>query len=85
MSLRLSTSGIKRLEITMRDVLDGLEDTAIFMHYKSSPDVVEVLSIEANTRPTPEYSKIIPINQKLNDTESDIVEYLIQREAKKSA
>lgn len=85
MSVKLSTSGLKRLELTMRDVLDGLEDASIFMHYKSSPDVVEILSIEADGRPIPESSKIIPINQHVNKIESDIVEYLIQREERISA
>lgn len=86
MSTKLSTCGIKRLEITMRDVLDGLEDAAIFMNYHSSPDIVEVLSIEPPGRPLIDTSKVIPLNRPTNNNDdSDIVEYLIQRELKKSA
>ena len=87
MSTKLTTRGIKRLEITMRDVLDGLEDAAIFMNYHSSPDTVEILSIEPPGRPDLEKSKIIPINCPSNgsDNSGSIVEYLIQRELKKSA
>ena len=56
---KLSTKGIKRLEITMRDVLDGLEDAAIFMHYHSTPEVVEILSIEEPGRPVLEKQNVV--------------------------
>ena len=74
----------KLLEITMRDVMDGLEDAATYMSYHSSPDVVEILSIEPPGRPTPKETKLIPMELYGSDN-SDIIEYLIQRELKKSA
>ncbi len=88
MSIKLSTRGIKRLEVTMRDVLDGLEDAASYMNYRSSPDIVEILSIEAPGRPAPALSeqKVIPINLPIdNNANANIVDYLIQRELKRIA
>ena len=83
---KLSTRGIKRLEVTMRDVMDGLEDAASYINYESSPDIVEILSIEPPGRPTIVKDKVIPLKLPF-DTESsnNIVDYLIQRELKKSA
>lgn len=86
MPMKLSTKGIKRLEMTMRDVLGGLEDAAIFMNYQSTVDAFDVLSIEPVGRPNLEKSKVIPINKSSeNNIDADIVEYLIQRELKRSA
>lgn len=85
MSEKSSESRIKHLEITMRDVMDSLEDTAIFAHYKLNAGIVEVLSIEpARYRPLPsiEKSKVIPINQAVSST---ITENVIQRKIKMSA
>ena len=86
MQIKLSTRGIKRLEMTMRDVLDGLEDAAVYTNYHSSPDIVEILSIEPPGRPTIENHNVISINTAPdNNTDADIVDYLIQRELRKSA
>jgi len=86
MSIKLSTREIKRLEITMRDVLDGLEDAANYMNYHSSPDIIEILSIEPPGRPIQANANIIPINLPTdNNINADFVNYLIQRELKKSA
>lgn len=87
MSVKLSNRGIKRLEVTMRDVMDGLEDAASYMNYRSTPDIVEILSIEPPGRSTPNEQKVIPINHFSDDNEqnSNIVDYLIQRELKISA
>ncbi len=83
---KLSIRGIKRLEITMRDVLDGLEDAASYMNYHSSPDIIEILSIEPPGRPIQTNANIIPINLPIdNNINADFVNYLIQRELKKSA
>ena len=83
---KLSTRGIKRLEVTMRDVMDGLEDAASYINYESSPNIVEILSIEPPGRPTAVKNKVIPIKSPFETESSDnIVEYLIQRELKKSA
>jgi len=86
MSIKLSTRGIKRLEITMRDVLDGLEDAASYMNYHSSPDIIEILSIEPPGRPIQAKENVIPINLPIdNNANANIVDFLIQRELKKSA
>lgn len=86
MSTSPKVRGIKRLEITMRDVLDGLEDAAVFMNYHSNSDIVEILSIEPPGRTDFSQSKIIPLKPSTqNSDNADIVEYLIQRELKKSA
>ena len=83
---KLSTRGIKRLEVTMRDVLDGLEDAASYINYQSTPEIVEILSIEPPGRPTLVKEKVIPIKLPFENENSDnIVDYLIQRELKKSA
>ena len=88
MSVKHSSRGIKRLEITMRDVLDGLEDAASYMNYQSVPETVEILSIEPPGRATQRNQEIIQFNK--TDTpdpgrDSNIVDYLIERELKKSA
>ena len=86
MTVKLSKSGIKRLEVTMRDVLDGLEDAASYMNYRSSPDVVEILSIEPPGRPVSAEKEVIHFNNlTANKTDDTIVEYLIQRELRKTA
>ena len=86
MSIKLSTRGIKRLEITMRDVLDGLEDAASYMNYHSSPDIIEILSIEPPGRPVQANANFIPITLPIeNNIDNDIVDYLIQRELKRTA
>lgn len=86
MSVKPSTCGIKRLEVAMRDVLDGLEDAASYMSYRSMPDTVEILSIEPPGRPALVKQKITPINLTINhNIDADIVNYLMQRELKISA
>ena len=84
MSTKSSTCGVKRLEMTMRDVLDGLEEAAIYTNYHSNPDIVEILSIEPPGRPAIEKQRVIPMNRSC-DKAADIVDYLIQRELRKSA
>ncbi len=89
MTAKITTKGAKLLEITMRDVLDGLEEAAIYSNYHS-PDTLEILSIEAAGRPiqlTPEIIQLEKQRPKFieNKHSSNIVEYLIQRELKRSA
>lgn len=80
-----SQAGHKRLEVTMRDVLDGLEDAACQLSFKSSVDTLEILSIEPPGR---EYwmvtkpATVTPLPQKRS---TDIVDYLISRELRHSA
>lgn len=88
MSEKIKTRGIKRLEVTMRDVLDGLEDAASYMNYHSTPEMVEILSIEAPGRIPPHQQDIIHLS-KINSVKSthtpNIVNYLIEREIRKLA
>lgn len=82
--------GDKRLELKMRDVLDGLEDLATYMSYKSTPETIEILSIEPVDRPVPGQSQLIHLNQHVsieNNSErsSNIANYLIRRELSRSA
>ena len=88
MSVKLSTRGIKRLEITMRDVMDGMEDAASYMNFLSVPESVEILSIEPPGRmfnPPQEVLQFNKIDKTESNQSSNIVEYLIQRELKRTA
>jgi len=87
MGIKLSARGLKRLEITMRDVMDGLEDAASYLNYDSTPNIVEVLSIEMpSQRKQIKQPSIIPLEQKEEKgSSSNIVDYLIQRELRKTA
>lgn len=48
-ALRINT--ITPLELTMREVLDGLDDLASGFAWQSSPDVFEIIAIEAPEAP----------------------------------
>ncbi len=88
MTKKISTREVKHLEVTMRDVLDGLEDAASYMNYHSTPDIIEILSIESPGRAVQPLQEVIPLNKiyTVNSQQSaNIVDYLIQRELKKSA
>jgi len=88
MSVKLSTRGIKRLEVTMRDVMDGMEDAASYMNYLSVPETVEILSIEPPGRPiqpAPELVQFTKADVSESIQNDNIVEYLIQREIRRSA
>ena len=84
MTVKLTANGLKRLEMTMRDVMDGLEDAASYMNYQSTPDVVEILSIEAPGREADSRASIISLeNHKDTDAEvADIAAWLIARESR---
>jgi len=74
----------------MRDVLDGLEDAATYMNYQSVPDSVEILSIEPADKPTPSHSEVIQFTQRpylnnIDQRSTDIVDYLLQRELRRTA
>ena len=90
MIAKKKNQGSKLLELTMRDVLGGLEDAAIYMNYHSVPDTVEILSIEPADRLKPAYSEVVQLNKRLASNpeiqrSTDIVDYLLQRELKQSA
>lgn len=46
MSDEVRINGVSSLEMTMRDVLDNMEDAACQLAYDSIPDCFEILSIE---------------------------------------
>jgi hypothetical protein len=80
MKATLSKREVKLLEITMRDVLDGLEDAASYVGYLSVPDTLEILSIEPPGRPLNPQTTPVMLNK--IDKVADIVEYLVTRELK---
>lgn len=47
-------NGVTALEMTMRDVLDNMEDMSCGAAYDSTPDCFEILSIEPPAPPTEE-------------------------------
>lgn len=87
MPSKQTTRGIKRLEVTMRDVLDGLEDAAVYMHYHSRSELVEILSIEPPGRCLREAKQNVISLEDSRETNqnANIVDYLIRRELQKSA
>lgn len=90
MIAQTKTNGTKLLELTMQDVLGGLEDAATYMNYQSVPDCIEVLSIEPAAQPNPTRSEVIQLNEHLVSSNkiqrsTDIVDYLLQRECKRIA
>lgn len=82
MHTKRSKREVKLLEITMRDVLDSMEDAASYAAYQSVPDTLEILSIEPPGRPT--HPQSAPIQLK-SEKVPDIVEYLVTRELKMTA
>ncbi|MGD8925679.1 MAG: hypothetical protein PVG20_02445 [Thioalkalispiraceae bacterium] len=74
---KVPSQGSKVLELTMRDAMDGLADSATYFAYRSNPDVLEILSIEPaktlNFDKKP--AKVVHVRPG-----PDIAEYLIQRE-----
>jgi len=74
---KIPIKGDKALELTMRDTLDGLYDTATYFGFHSSPETVQILSIEpskpVNFERAP--AQVISVHSL-----QDITDYLIQRE-----
>ena len=74
---KIPLKGDKALELTMRDTLDGLFDSAAYFGFHSSPETVQILSIEppkpVNFNQT--VAQIVPVPRF-----QDVTDYLIQRE-----
>lgn len=90
MNTKTSKREAKLLEITMRDVLDGLEDAASYVGFQSVADTLEILSIEPPGRLTQPIHDLIQMktqasSQLAANQTADIVEYLISRELRISA
>ena len=62
MSDEVRINGVSSLEMTMRDVLDNMEDAACQLAYDSVPDCFEILSIEppAPSGPPPAHEEPVP-------------------------
>jgi len=75
--------GDKSLEMVMRDVMAGLMDSASYFAYRSTPDTLEILSIEP-PKGDPFLSAPIPANvTPLRRARSnDIVDFLVRRETR---
>lgn len=78
---KIPVNGGKSLEMAMRDVLDGLTDSACYFAYRSTPDTLEILSIEPPKptnweQPTAEVIQVRDFQHRSRD----IVEFLIRRE-----
>ena len=76
--------GNKALEMQMRDVLDGLHDSACYFGFQSVPQSLEILSIEPpkgdlahHPRPT---ATIYRVPTRHAERSQDIVEFLMLRE-----
>ena len=79
---KIPVKGDKALEMTMQNVLEGLEDSASYFGFQSSPDTLEILSIErpkgdpvANRQPLATVHHVLS-----NQRSEDIVEFLMTRE-----
>lgn len=76
-------AGSRGLELVMRDVLDGLNDSAAYFAYRSTPDTLEILSIEPPRgdpfRQPQAANKVTPLRRARSH---DIVDYLTRRETR---
>jgi hypothetical protein len=78
---KIPVQGGQALEMTMRDVIEGLLDSACYFAYRSTPDTLEILSIEPPKpgnweQPSAEIIQVKDFQQRSRD----IVEYLMRRE-----
>jgi hypothetical protein len=80
---KTSVNGEKCLEMAMRDVMEGLTDAASYFAFRSSPDTLEILSIEApkgdpvkSDRP---HASVTPLRRARSH---DIVDFLVRRETR---
>jgi len=74
---RAPIEGGKALEIAMRDTMEGLADSAAYFAYRSTPETLQILSIEPPK--TLNFEKK-PANVTHVKPRQDITDYLIQRE-----
>lgn len=77
--------GSKALEITMRDVLDSLEDVSNASQYQCASETVKILSIEMpetnNHSATKQITNIYSIsNPPILHRSKDVVSFLLERE-----
>lgn len=82
--------GSKALEMIMRDVLDNIEDGANYIQYQSTMESVQILSVELPENGHPNETKQITniysvSKQPPLHRSKDVVSFLLEREAKRSA
>lgn len=78
---KIPIKGDKALEMTMQDVMEGLEDSASYFAFRSTPDTLEVLSIEPpKGDPVAERAPLATVYAVPRRRSVDIVDYLIARE-----
>ena len=78
---KIPVSGGKSLEMAMRDVMDSLADSACYFAYRSTPDTLEILSIEPPKQINFDnpHAQVIPV-QAYQSRSRNIVDFLIRRE-----
>ncbi len=74
---KIPRKGGKALEMAMRDTLDGLYDSASYFGFHSSPQTIQILSIES---PKPVNFDQPPAQVLRVQKIQDVTDYLIQRE-----
>ncbi len=77
---KIPVRGGKALEMAMRDVMDSMADSASYFAYRSTPDTLEILSIEPPGR-DPFRREPAEITTIQRARSHDIVDYLYRREA----
>lgn len=78
---KIPVKGDKALEMTMQDVMEGLEDSATYFAFNSTPDTLEVLSIEPpKGDPVADRAPLATVYAVPQQRSLDIVDYLIARE-----
>ena len=78
---KIPVNGGKSLEMAMRDVMDSLADSACYFAYRSTPDTLQILSIEPPKQLSFERppADVIPV-EAYRARSRDIVDFLIRRE-----
>lgn len=80
---KVPIKGDKSLEMVMRDVMAGLADAASYIAYRSTPDTLEILSIEPPKDVlflrTPPTDNVTPLRRTRSN---DIVDFLVCRETR---
>jgi len=74
---KIPLKGSKALEMRMRDTMDGIFDSALYFAFRSSPETLQILSIEP---PKPVNFNQPPAEVVSVRAYQDITDYLIQRE-----
>lgn len=77
---KVPVKGSKALELAMCDVMEGMADSASYFAFRSTPDTLEILSIEPPGREPikRETAKVLSLHKMRSH---DIVDYLYRREA----